>query len=193
MARRVPEEFRGEDDLWLGEMRVVQVIVHNPEMLPPEEAPQDWEDLTDPAFRGRILIRDVASSGTTRGIYTAMIWRLAQPGDDPRPGYEWLLDLAWRCLAAPDGYRCRADLELAVGDEASLSLRPETLRFVPEGEGLSRGTVRNLEFNGATTSYDVAVGDHTLQVTTPERAAGPRPGDPVALACEVERAWLVTP
>lgn len=93
VVQRVPAEFRGEDDLWLGEMRVVQVILYNPEMITPEEAPHDWENLVDPEFRGRILIRDVASSGTMRSIYTAMIWLLAQPGDDPRPGYEWLLDL----------------------------------------------------------------------------------------------------
>jgi iron(III) transport system ATP-binding protein len=87
----------------------------------------------------------------------------------------------------------RDDLDLAVGDSVALSLRPETLRFVPKDEGLLRGTVKSLEFNGATTSYDVAVGEHTVQVTTPEQAAGPRVGDAVSLACDAERAWLVTP
>ncbi|MDT0269717.1 extracellular solute-binding protein [Streptomyces sp. DSM 44915] len=86
----VPAEYRGADDLWLGEMRVVQVIFYNPEMLTPEQAPADWDDLVSPDYRGDILIRDVASSGTMRGIYCAMIWRVGQPGDDPGPGYEWL-------------------------------------------------------------------------------------------------------
>ncbi|MDT0269716.1 ABC transporter ATP-binding protein [Streptomyces sp. DSM 44915] len=94
----------------------------------------------------------------------------------------------------------RADLALAAGDRTSVSLRPETLSFVEaeaeaEAEtaaGVLRGTVARLEFNGATSSYEVAVGEHTVQVTTPDQAAGPRPGDEVSLACAAERAWLVT-
>ncbi|MGP4109291.1 extracellular solute-binding protein [Streptomyces sp. 4N509B] len=90
VVRRVPEEFRGQDDLWLGEMRVVLVMVYNPEMLSPEQAPQDWDDLVTSTFRGDILIRDVAASGTMRSIYCAMIWREAGAGGDPGPGYDWL-------------------------------------------------------------------------------------------------------
>ncbi|WP_062213657.1 ABC transporter ATP-binding protein [Streptomyces sp. NBRC 109706] len=99
-------------------------------------------------------------------------------------------------VALPGGAKVtvsrRADLELAVGDRSSVSLRPETLRFVPEDEGVLRGTVARLEFNGATSSYDVTVGGHTVHVTTPDQSAGPRPGDEVSLACEAPRAWLVT-
>ncbi|UED87920.1 extracellular solute-binding protein [Streptomyces profundus] len=89
----IPAEFRGEDDLWLGEMRVVQMIFYNPEMLTPDQAPRDWDDLIRPEHRNNILIRDVASSGTMRGILCAMIWRLGQPDGDPGPGYEWLRQL----------------------------------------------------------------------------------------------------
>ena len=94
-----------------------------------------------------------------------------------------------RRLAVPR----RDDLDLAVGRGLALSLRPETLRLVPEDEGLLRGEVARVEFNGATTSYDVVVGEHTVQVTTPERATGPRPGDTVSLTPDAARAWLVTP
>ncbi|UED87919.1 ABC transporter ATP-binding protein [Streptomyces profundus] len=86
----------------------------------------------------------------------------------------------------------RDDLELAVGDRTSVSLRPETLRFVPADAGVLRGTVASREFNGATSSYDVTVGAHTVHVTIPDQSAGPRPGDEVSLACEATRAWLVT-
>ncbi|MGP4109290.1 ABC transporter ATP-binding protein [Streptomyces sp. 4N509B] len=87
----------------------------------------------------------------------------------------------------------RDDLELAAGERTFLSLRPETLRFTTPDEGRLRGTVTNLEFNGATTSYEVALeGELTVQITTPDQTSGPRTGDTVSLDCESARAWLVT-
>lgn len=72
---RVPERFRGEKNLWLGEMRMAQMMFYNHDMLPPEQAPKDWDDLLDPKWRDKILIRDVAASGTMRSVYAALIAR----------------------------------------------------------------------------------------------------------------------
>ncbi|MBO0883232.1 MAG: extracellular solute-binding protein [Mycobacterium sp.] len=87
---RVPEQYRGPDDLWLGEMRTAEVIFYNAEMLNPDQAPRDWDDLAGPAMKGKLLIRDVASSGTMQGIYSALIGRSFAHTGNPQQGYEFL-------------------------------------------------------------------------------------------------------
>ncbi|UMP00112.1 extracellular solute-binding protein [Amycolatopsis sp. EV170708-02-1] len=89
-ARRVPLAYHGRNDLWLGEMRMAQVIFYNRDMLTPEQAPKDWDDLVTPAFRDKVLIRDVAASGTMRSAFSAMVDRSFARTGSPEQGYEWL-------------------------------------------------------------------------------------------------------
>jgi iron(III) transport system substrate-binding protein len=57
------------------------------------DAPKDWDDLIDPKWRGKILIRDPIASGTMRAIFGAIMARsMAQTGK-PDAGYEWLRKL----------------------------------------------------------------------------------------------------
>lgn len=74
---------------WFAEMLLPEVIVYNHDLLKPEQAPKDWDDLITPAFKGKIVIRDVMPSGTMRTIYSAMIVRAASP----EAGYAWLKKL----------------------------------------------------------------------------------------------------
>src|SRR5262245_14166255 len=60
---------------WFAEMLLPEVIIYNRELLNPEQAPQDWDDLITPAFKGKIVIRDVMPSGTMRTIFSTMIYR----------------------------------------------------------------------------------------------------------------------
>ncbi|MER5389343.1 extracellular solute-binding protein [Saccharopolyspora sp. NPDC002686] len=89
-AQRVPAEYHGANDLWLGEMRMAQVLFYNSEMLSPEQAPKDWDDLVSPRFRDQILIRDVAASGTMRSIFSALVAQKAAAGGSPEAGFAWL-------------------------------------------------------------------------------------------------------
>jgi iron(III) transport system substrate-binding protein len=89
-ARRVPAAYHGANDLWLGEMRLVQIMFYNRDMLTPDQAPKDWDDLVTPAYRRKILIRDVAASGTMRGILSALVGRAFAATGSPEPGYDWL-------------------------------------------------------------------------------------------------------
>ncbi len=73
----------------MGEMVLAEVIFYNENMLSPEEAPKDWDDLIKPEFKDKIIVRDVAASGTMRSIYSAMIARAG----DTEAGYEWLRKL----------------------------------------------------------------------------------------------------
>ncbi|MEV0049003.1 extracellular solute-binding protein [Saccharopolyspora shandongensis] len=89
---RVPERYRDAQGRWVGEMVLAEVVFYNDQMLTPEQAPKDWDDLIKPEYRDKIVVRDVAASGTMRSIYSAMITRNGG-GENPEPGYEWLRKL----------------------------------------------------------------------------------------------------
>src|SRR5436190_6932315 len=75
---------------WYAEMLLPEVIVYNHDLLKAEQAPKDWDDLITPAFKGKIVIRDVNGSGTMRTIFSAMIYRQSGGTGSPEAGYEWL-------------------------------------------------------------------------------------------------------
>jgi iron(III) transport system substrate-binding protein len=58
---------------WYAEMLLPEVIIYNHDLLKANEAPKDWDDLITPAFREKLVIRDVMPSGTMRTIFSAMI------------------------------------------------------------------------------------------------------------------------
>lgn len=86
----VPEEFHGTDSKWIAEMRQLQLIAYNHDMIDPDDAPKDWDDLIDPKWKDKILIRDVAPSGTMRGVFAALIYQTFKDTDSPDEGYEFL-------------------------------------------------------------------------------------------------------
>lgn len=90
-ADKVPDLYKDPQDRWYGEMLLPEVIMYNKDAMTREEAPQDWDDLIDPRYKDKIVIRNVLPSGTMRTIYSAMIYR--QGPDTPEKGYEWLLKL----------------------------------------------------------------------------------------------------
>ncbi|HYH76938.1 MAG TPA: extracellular solute-binding protein [Arthrobacter sp.] len=89
----VPAEQRDADGLWVGEMKLAEVIFYNKDMLTADQAPKDWDDLISPAMKDKIAIRDVMASGTMRSIYAAMIDRQFDAAGSPDAGYEWLKKL----------------------------------------------------------------------------------------------------
>lgn len=90
-ADQIPDLYKDKEYRWIGEMLLPEVIMYNKDALKKEEAPQDWDELLDPKYKDKIVIRNVLPSGTMRTIYSAMIYR--QGPDTPEKGYEWLLKL----------------------------------------------------------------------------------------------------
>lgn len=78
---------------WYAEMLLPEVIIYNHDLLKPEQAPKDWDDLITPAFKDKIVIRDVMASGTMRTIFSAMIYRQYERTGSPDAGYDWLKKL----------------------------------------------------------------------------------------------------
>ncbi|MBL6278853.1 extracellular solute-binding protein [Micromonospora fiedleri] len=92
-AAKMDARYKDEQGRWFGEILLPEIIMYNNKALTPQTAPQDWDDLIDPKWKDKIIIRDVAASGTMRSIYSSMIQRLSPDGSNPQPGYEWLLKL----------------------------------------------------------------------------------------------------
>jgi iron(III) transport system substrate-binding protein len=78
---------------WFAEMLLPEVIVYNSDLMKPDQAPRDWDDLLTPAYKDKIVIRDVMPSGTMRTIFSAMIYRQLTATGSEEAGYEWLRKL----------------------------------------------------------------------------------------------------
>jgi iron(III) transport system substrate-binding protein len=92
-AGLIDEARKDPQGRWYAEMLLPEVIIYNHDLLKPEDAPRDWDDLITPAFKDKIVIRDVMPSGTMRTIFSAMIYRRFVATGSAEAGYEWLKKL----------------------------------------------------------------------------------------------------
>lgn len=89
-AEAVPEASRDPEERYFGAYRSMPVLVFNSAAVPPEEAPGDWDDLLDPRWRGKVLIRDPLASGTMRTMFGMILARSVAETGSPETGFEWL-------------------------------------------------------------------------------------------------------
>jgi iron(III) transport system substrate-binding protein len=89
-AEHVPETERDPQDRWYGTYETPEVIVYNSQLVRADEAPQDWDDVLDPKWRDKVLIRNPIPSDSMRAIFGAMIWRFYKETNSPAGGYDWL-------------------------------------------------------------------------------------------------------
>ena len=89
-AAHVPADAKHPRHLWYGTYLTPEVIAYNSDAVSREEAPKDWDDVLDPKWRNRILIRDPIPSGTMRAIFGGIIAREAKRTGSPEAGFEWL-------------------------------------------------------------------------------------------------------
>lgn len=89
-ADKVPATSRDEKDRWYGTYETPQVIVYNSDVVSAADAPRDWDDVLDPKWRDKVLIRNPNPSDTMRAIFGAMIWRFYKDTGSPDKGYDWL-------------------------------------------------------------------------------------------------------
>jgi len=92
-ASQIPAQDKGANGTWFGEILLPEVIMYNSQALKPAEAPQDWDELLDPKWKGKIIIRAVAPSGTMHTIFDSMIARFYKLDNNPTRGYDWLRKL----------------------------------------------------------------------------------------------------
>ncbi len=89
-AAAVGADARDSLDRWYGTYLTPQVIAYNTERVSAAEAPRDWDDVLDPRWKGRIIIRDPAASGSMRAIFVGIMARETARTGSSRAGYDWL-------------------------------------------------------------------------------------------------------
>jgi iron(III) transport system substrate-binding protein len=89
-AGRVDPMGIGPDDLYYPVYRTPTIIAYNSDAVPDSLAPQDWDDVLDPRWRDKVLIRDPVASGTMRAIWGLIIQRSLRATGDTAQGMAWL-------------------------------------------------------------------------------------------------------
>ncbi|MDH3495505.1 MAG: extracellular solute-binding protein [Gemmatimonadota bacterium] len=89
-AEHVPARSRGPNDLYVAAYETPAVIAYNTAALAPEQAPQDWEEVLTPRWRGQVVIRDPLASGTMRAIFGMAVLRSLRQTGDTAAGFVWL-------------------------------------------------------------------------------------------------------
>lgn len=82
-----------ESDAWYSTFLSVKVIGYNDEVLSPEQAPQDWDDILDERWRDKVIIRSPMESGTMKSVFAAMMYRKNRETGSIEAGYDWLRKL----------------------------------------------------------------------------------------------------
>lgn len=67
-----------------------EVIAFNSAVVDSASAPTDWDDVLDPKWRGKVIIRDPIASGTMRTIFGMFVQRSIRETGDSTAGFEWL-------------------------------------------------------------------------------------------------------
>ena len=89
-ADATPPSGHGAGDMFFSAYRTVAVIVYNDSAVSDADAPRDWDDLLDPRWRGRVLIRSPLASGTMRTLFGMVMLRSLEATGDTAAGAEWL-------------------------------------------------------------------------------------------------------
>jgi len=89
-AATVPDAAHDAKDLWYGTYLTPEVIAYNSQLLSAAEAPKDWDDVLDPKWKGKIIIRDPIPSGSMRAIFGAIILRELKRTGSTAAGFDWL-------------------------------------------------------------------------------------------------------
>jgi iron(III) transport system substrate-binding protein len=89
-AAAVPAFARDPEGYWHGTYLTPEVIAYNSRAVPADQVPRDWDDVLDPKWKGRVLIRDPMASGTMRTIFGMVVQRSLRATGDTAQGFDWL-------------------------------------------------------------------------------------------------------
>jgi len=89
-ATALTADCRAPQDLYFCLYLTAPVLVYNRDAVPAADAPADWEDLLDPRWKGKVLIRDPLASGTMRTLFGMVLAKSVAETGSPERGFEWL-------------------------------------------------------------------------------------------------------
>ncbi|HEU5305058.1 MAG TPA: ABC transporter substrate-binding protein, partial [Gemmatimonadales bacterium] len=89
-ADQVSPRAVGPNDLYFPVYRTPAVIAFNSRAVSRAEAPRDWDEVLDPRWKNKVLIRDPMASGTMRAIWGLILVRSLRQTGDTSQGMAWL-------------------------------------------------------------------------------------------------------
>ena len=89
-SAEVPAEAHDSAGYWYGTYLTPEVIGYNTEAVTAAEAPRDWDDVLDPKWKGKLVIRDPVASGGMRAIFGAILERSIAATGSTAAGWTWL-------------------------------------------------------------------------------------------------------
>jgi iron(III) transport system substrate-binding protein len=119
----VDASSRGANDTWLGTHDTPLCIMFNDKGYARDEVPQTWDDLLDPKWKGKIVIRKPLESGTMRTFIGAMVSR----ADDDDAGIEWLKRLHASTVSYPENPQLLFDRIKRNQDEITVWIVPDAV------------------------------------------------------------------
>jgi len=212
-ADRVGPNGVGPADLYFPAYRTPAVIAFNSRVVTRADAPHDWDDVLDPRWKDKVLIRDPMASGTMRAIWGLILVRSLRETGDTTRGMAWLRRLDGQTKAYTlnpailDARLARAEGLVTLWDLPDILIgRAKGLPFdyvfprsgtvvIDDAIGLVRGS-RHPEAARAFIDY---VGSEAAQLLAAEKVfrlpvRSDLPPDRVpAWVTEVEREMAVTP
>ena len=81
---------RGAGDCFFAAYETPVVFLYAEKVVSAAEAPGDWNDLLDPKWKDKIIIRDPLASGTMRAVFGFIIARGLKQTGDTASGVQWL-------------------------------------------------------------------------------------------------------
>ncbi len=89
-ADALPADAKDDGGRWFGTYLTPEVIAYNSEAVTGGDVPRDWDDVLDPKWKGRVLIRDPLASGTMRTIFGMIVYRSLRETGDTAQAMDWL-------------------------------------------------------------------------------------------------------
>ena len=89
-ADAIAARGRGAGDCYFAAYETPVVFLYAEKVVGPEGAPQDWDDLLDPKWKGKLIIRDPLASGTMRAVFGLIVLRGLHQTGDTGAGFAWL-------------------------------------------------------------------------------------------------------
>ncbi len=89
-AGHVGPEGVGPADLYYPAYRTPAVIAFNSRLVPRKDAPTDWDEVLEPRWHDKVLIRDPMASGTMRAIWGLIIEHSIHATGDTADAMAWL-------------------------------------------------------------------------------------------------------
>ena len=89
-ADAIAPRSRGPGDCFFATYETPAVFLYPESALTRAEAPQDWDDLLAPRWKGKLIIRDPLASGTMRAVWGLILSRSLRATGDTAAGFAWL-------------------------------------------------------------------------------------------------------